>query len=282
MKKLFSIFALAGLLYVQAPVFAQTETDTTAATEEAVSTDTAATTEEVAPVETEATAQEATAQEETKAEEPSFHQFVLEKFIEGGVEFMSIILVCLILGLAISIERIIYLNLSSTNTKKLLTEIEEALKTQGTYGALKVAQNHKGAVASLFAQGLMRIDEGIEMVEKSVLAYGSVIMGKLERGLVGVSLFIAIAPMLGFMGTVLGMVAAFDKIQQAGNLDASLIAGEIKVALLTTIGGLIVGVILQVFYNYCVSKIDSMVNEMEDASISLVDLLVRHKAGLLK
>ncbi|WP_038031968.1 MotA/TolQ/ExbB proton channel family protein [Thermonema rossianum] len=282
MKKLFSIFALAGLLYVQAPVFAQTETDTTAATEEAVSTDTAATTEEVAPVETEATAQEATAQEETKAEEPSFHQFVLEKFIEGGVEFMSIILVCLILGLAISIERIIYLNLSSTNTKKLLTEIEEALKTQGTDGALKVAQNHKGAVASLFAQGLMRIDEGIEMVEKSVLAYGSVIMGKLERGLVWVSLFIAIAPMLGFMGTVLGMVAAFDKIQQAGNLDASLIAGEIKVALLTTIGGLIVGVILQIFYNYCVSKIDSMVNEMEDASISLVDLLVRHKAGLLK
>jgi biopolymer transport protein ExbB len=283
MKKLFSIFALAGLLYVQAPVFAQTETDTTAATEEAVSTDTAATTEEVAPVETEATAQEATAQEETtETEEQSFHQFVLEKFIEGGVEFMSIILVCLILGLAISIERIIYLNLSSTNTKKLLTEIEEALKTQGTDGALKVAQNHKGAVASLFAQGLMRIDEGIEMVEKSVLAYGSVIMGKLERGLVWVSLFIAIAPMLGFMGTVLGMVAAFDKIQQAGNLDASLIAGEIKVALLTTIGGLIVGVILQIFYNYCVSKIDSMVNEMEDASISLVDLLVRHKAGLLK
>lgn len=277
MKKLFSLFALAALLSVQQPMA------TLAQTSEAAEQQTEGVDEPTdEPTTTEVAAQQLTATEETQAEQPSFHQFVLEKFIEGGVEFMSIILICLILGLAISIERIIYLNLNSTNTKRLVENIEEALKTGGTDAALKVAQEDRGAVASIFAQGLMRVDEGIEMVEKSVLAYGSVVMGKLERGLVWVSLFIAIAPMLGFMGTVLGMVAAFDKIEAAGNLDASLIAGEIKVALLTTIGGLIVGVILQIFYNYCVSKIDAIVNQMEDASITLVDLLVRHKAGLLK
>lgn len=220
--------------------------------------------------------------EEVKTEERSFHQAVKEKFIEGGVEFMVPILIFLIIGLAISIERIITLNLETTNAKKLIGEVEEALKNGNVDAAKEVAVNTRGAVASIFVQGLIRVEEGLDVVEKSVASYGGVVMGKLEKGMIWISLMIAIAPMVGFMGTVYGMILAFDKIQAAGNLDASLIAGEIKVALLTTIGGLIVGVVLQVLYNYCVSKIDSIVNQMEDASITLIDLLFKYKNGLLK
>ncbi len=220
--------------------------------------------------------------EEVKTEERSFHQAVKEKFIEGGVEFMTPILIFLIIGLAISIERIITLNLETTNSKKLIGEVEEALKNGNVDAAKEAAVNTRGAVASIFVQGLIRVDEGLDVVEKSVASYGGVVMGKLEKGMIWISLMIAIAPMVGFMGTVYGMILAFDKIQAAGNLDASLIAGEIKVALLTTIGGLIVGVVLQVLYNYCVSKIDAIVNQMEDASITLIDLLFKYKNGLLK
>jgi biopolymer transport protein ExbB len=227
-------------------------------------------------------AQGDTATEEVKTEERSFHQAVKEKFIEGGVEFMTPILIFLIIGLAISIERIITLNLETTNSKKLIGEVEEALRSGNVDAAKEVAVNTRGAVASIFVQGLIRVEEGLDVVEKSVASYGGVVMGKLEKGMIWISLMIAIAPMVGFMGTVYGMILAFDKIQAAGNLDASLIAGEIKVALLTTIGGLIVGVILQVLYNYCVSKIDSIVNQMEDASITLIDLLFKYKNGLLK
>ncbi len=223
-----------------------------------------------------------TAVEEVKTEERSFHQAVKEKFIEGGVEFMTPILIFLIIGLAISIERIITLNLETTNSKKLIGEVEEALKNGNVDAAKEAAVNTRGAVASIFVQGLIRVDEGLDVVEKSVASYGGVVMGKLEKGMIWISLMIAIAPMVGFMGTVYGMILAFDKIQAAGNLDASLIAGEIKVALLTTIGGLIVGVVLQVLYNYCVSKIDAIVNQMEDASITLIDLLFKYKNGLLK
>lgn len=207
----------------------------------------------------------------------SFHQKVKEKFIEGGWVFMGIVLLCLILGLAIAIERIITLNLATTNTNKLLAKVEDALETGGVEAAKEVTKNTKGPVASIFTQGLMRSSEGIEMVEKSIIAYGSVEMGRLEKGLVWVQLFIALAPMLGFMGTVLGMIAAFDAIEAAGDISPSLVAAGIKQALLTTVAGLIVAVILQLFYNYCVSKIDGLVNNMEDASISLVDLLVKHK-----
>lgn len=211
-----------------------------------------------------------------EADERGFHQIIKEKFIEGGWEFMSVVLICLILGLAIAIERIITLNLATTNTNKLLARIEDALKSGGVEAAKEVTRNTRGPVASIFTQGLMRISEGIEMVEKSVIAYGSVEMGRLERGLVWISLFISLAPMLGFMGTVIGMIGAFDAIEAAGDISPSLVAGGIKVALLTTVAGLIVAVILQLFYNYCVSKVDSLVNQMEDASISLVDILVKH------
>jgi len=209
-------------------------------------------------------------------EDQSFHQVVKEQFIAGGWEFMSIVLACLILGLAIAIERIITLNLATTNTKKLLARVDEALSKDGVDGAKEVCKNTRGPVASIFTQGLLRMSEGVEMVEKSIISYGSVEMGRLEKGLVWISLFISIAPMLGFMGTVIGMIGAFEAIAKANDINPALVADGIKVALLTTVGGLIVAVILQLFYNYCVTKIDSLVNQMEDASISLVDLLVKH------
>src|SRR5690554_3519691 len=189
---------------------------------------------------------------------------------------MTPILICLILGLAVALERIITLNLSATNSKKLLAKVEDALETGGIEAAKDVTKSTRGPVASIFTQGLLRYSEGIDMVEKSIIAYGSVEMGRLERGLVWIALFIALAPMLGFMGTVVGMIAAFDAIEAAGDISPSLVAGGIKVALLTTVNGLIVAVILQVFYNYLVSKIDSLVITMEDASISLVDMLVHY------
>jgi biopolymer transport protein ExbB len=210
-------------------------------------------------------------------ESPSFHQVIKQKFIEGGPSFMGIVLLCLILGLALCIERIIYLNKATSNTDALLSDIEGALSSGNVDNAKEICRNTAGPVASIFYQGLDRSGEGIDVVEKSVVAYGSVQMGLLERGLTWISLFIALAPMLGFMGTVIGMIGAFDAIEAAGDISPSLVAGGIKVALLTTVFGLIVAMILQIFYNYIVAKIDSIVNNMEDASISFVDILVKNK-----
>ena len=263
MKKLLALFMLIGALTLglTSGIYAQDDESSTNEPEQT----TAAQDDVVLSVE-----------EGSVAEELTFHQAIKTKFIEGGWEFMSVILLCLILGLAISIERIITLNLATTNTKKLLGNVEDALNSGGVEAAKDVCKNTRGPVASIFTQGLMRVTEGIEMVEKSIIAYGSVEMGRLEKGLVWISLFIALAPMLGFMGTVIGMIDAFDAIEAAGDISPSLVAGGIKVALLTTVGGLIVGVILQLFYNYLVSKIDSLVNQMEDASISFVDILVKY------
>ena len=262
MKRKLSILAIVGILFfsVSNQAIAQGDTTQTA-------------TEEVA-----APAEEA-AVEEAAAPEQSFHQQLKDKFIEGGVPFMWPILICMILGLAVSIERIITLNLATTNTNKLLGQIEDALKSGGVEAAKEVTKNTKGPVASIFTQGLMRASEGIDMVEKSVVSYGGVEMGKLERGLIWISLFISLGPMLGFFGTVVGMVQAFDDIQAAGDISPQVVAGGMKVALITTVGGLIVGMILQILYNYLVSKIDSLVNNMEDASISLIDILVKNKAA---
>ncbi|MCL6218756.1 MotA/TolQ/ExbB proton channel family protein [Zunongwangia pacifica] len=210
-------------------------------------------------------------------EKVSFHQQLKKRFIEGGAGFMGIVLLCLILGLAIAIERIIYLNLATTNTKKLARNVEEALNSGGIEAAKEVCRNTRGPVASIYYQGLDRADESIESAEKAVVAYGGVQMGQLEKNVSWVSLFIALAPMLGFMGTVIGMIEAFDKIEAAGDMQPSLVAGGIKVALLTTVFGLIVAIILQIFYNYIIAKIDSIVNDMEDASILLIDMLVDYK-----
>jgi biopolymer transport protein ExbB len=216
------------------------------------------------------------AQDEVVEEELTFHQELKKRFIEGGPTFMGIVLLCLILGLAIAIERIIFLNASTTNSKKLAQKVEDALDSGGVDAAKEVCRNTSGPVASIYYQGLDRVEEGIDVAEKSIVAYGGVQMGQLEKNVSWVSLFIALAPMLGFMGTVIGMIQAFDKIEAAGDMQPSLVAGGIKVALLTTVFGLIVAIILQIFYNYIVAKIDSIVNDMEDASITLVDILVAH------
>ena len=275
MKKLLSLILFLSFLTLGNNTFAQDEviqdsvesvSDTSAVVEENLTSEVVETTEEEEEIIFE--------EEESKG----FHQAIKEQFIQCGWQFMGIVLLCLILGLAVSIERIITLNLATTDTKKLLSDVDDALKNKGGVNAAKeICKNTRGPVASIFTQGLMRASEGIEMVEKSIISYGSVEMGKLEKGMVWISLFISLAPMLGFMGTVIGMIGAFDAIAEAGDVSPSLVAGGIKIALLTTVGGLIVAVILQLFYNYLVSKIDSLVNNMEDASISLVDILVKNK-----
>jgi biopolymer transport protein ExbB len=261
MKKLLAFFAVVGMLTLSAvPVFAQEpeEADAAPATEQVEVSS------EVAPAAT--------------AEAPvGVHKMVKTKFVEGGVVWMMPVLLCLILGLAMSIERVIYLNLSTTNTKKLIQNIESALNDGGVEAAKEVCRNTRGPVASIFYQGLDRFDEGIDVVEKSVVSYGSVQMGLLEKGLTWISLFIALAPMLGFLGTVIGMIMAFDTIAVMGDISPAAVAGGIKVALITTVFGLIVAIILQIFYNYLVSKIDGIVNNMEDASISLLDVIVKYK-----
>jgi biopolymer transport protein ExbB len=203
-----------------------------------------------------------------------FTQVLKEQFIQGGASFMGIVLLCLILGLAVAIERIIFLNMATTNTTKLKEAVEAALKSGGVEAAKDLCRDTKGPVASIFYQGLDRAGESVESAEKAVVAYGGVQMGQLEKNVSWLSLFIAIAPMLGFMGTVIGMIQAFQKIAAVGNLSASLIAGDIQVALLTTVFGLITAIILQIFYNYIIAKIDGIVNDMEDSSIALIDMLV--------
>jgi len=207
-------------------------------------------------------------------------QVLKEKFIEGDWKFMSLVLVTLILGLAFCIERIITLNIATTNTSKLLSRIDERLADSDLEGAQEIARSTPGPTASVLYEGLRTAHNGPEAVEKAIVSYGSVQMGLLEKGLVWISLFIAIAPMLGFMGTVIGMIEAFDRIQEAGDLSPSVVAGGIKIALLTTVFGLIVAIILQIFYNYIVSKIDGIVNKMEESTIGLVDIM--SKNGLFK
>ena len=275
MRKLFFALSLVGMLMTQSLSYATTFLNPTIQDTEQQ--------EEV--VEEDSMIQEAPEMEESEAvedevsapAEASFTQELKKRFIEGGPGFMGIVLICLILGLAISIERIIYLNLATTNSQKLTVGVEEALSSGGVEAAKELCRNTKGPVASIFYQGLDRVNEGVESAEKAVVAYGGVQMGQLEKNVSWISLFIALAPMLGFMGTVIGMIQAFDKIEAAGDMQPSLVAGGIKVALLTTVFGLIVAIILQVFYNYIVAKIDSIVNDMEDASINLIDILVAQK-----
>ena len=223
-----------------------------------------------------ASASAAVLQEEAAASK-GFTQVLKEQFIAGGPAFMGIVLLSLILGLAVAIERILYLNMATTNTAKLKESVEQALASGGIEEAKSVCRDTKGPVASIFYQGLERASDGVEAAEKAVVSYGGVQMGQLEKNVSWLSLFIAIAPMLGFMGTVIGMIQAFEKIAGVGNLSASLIAGDIQVPLLTTVFGLIVAIILQIFYNYIIAKIDAIVNDMEDSSISLIDMLATLK-----
>jgi biopolymer transport protein ExbB len=264
MKKLFTLFMACTMLmlFIGNYQYVQAQDGDDASTEQ---------TEEVAAEEEEA------APAPQKEEVPLGMQEVLKKyFIDGGWKFMGIVLICLIIGLAICIERILMLNLATTNTNKLLRNVEDALKEGGIDQAKEVCKSTRGPVANIFLQGLERSDDGLDVVEKAIVSSGSVQMGKLESGLVWISLCIALAPMLGFMGTVIGMIEAFDAIEVAGDISPGLVAGGIKVALLTTVFGLVVAIILQVFYNYIVSKVDSIVNGMEESSLAFIDLLARN------
>lgn len=265
MKKVFALFAILAVFTIgMTQVAVAQENDAAEAPAAAVSIAETPAAQEFGEVET------------VVEENESFHKMLKQKVIEGGAGFMSTVLLCLILGLALCIERIIYLTLSDTNTQKLLEQVENAIATGGIEAAKEVCRNTRGPVASIFYQGLSRYDQGIEVIEKTVVSYGGVQTGLLERGLPWIGLFIGIAPMLGFLGTVIGMIEAFDRIQQVGDLSATVVAGGIKIALITTVGGLIVAIILQIFYNYIVSKIDSIVGNMEDASISLLDIIVKY------
>ncbi|GAP44016.1 biopolymer transport protein ExbB/TolQ [Lentimicrobium saccharophilum] len=269
MKKLIAFLTVAGMLTFGVTSFVMAQDEAAAQTEQTA--DTTVQEEAAAPQETQETL---VAEEEAPK---SFHQVLKQKFIEGSPGWMFPVLLVLILGLGLAIERIIYLNLSTTNTQKLLNKVETALEMEGVGAAKEICKNTRGPVASIFFQGLDRHDEGLEMVEKSIVSYGGVLMGRLENNLSWIGLFIALAPMLGFLGTVVGMVQAFDAIEAAGDISPTVVAGGMKVALLTTVFGLIVAIILQIFYNYLISKIDGIVNSMEDATISFMDILVKHK-----
>ena len=268
MKKVIALMSIVGLLTFANfnDVKAQDQPAAEATEQVAEATDQVA--EEAAPVEEAAAA----AEETTK----SFHQVLKEKYIQGGAGWMTPVLLCLIFGMALVIERILYLNMATTNVKKLLGGIEDNVKAGNYEAAKELCRNTRGPVASIFYQGLDRVDQGLENVEKSVTSYGGVQMARLENNLTWIGLFIALAPSFGFLGTVVGMVQAFDDIEVAGDISPTVVAGGMKVALLTTIFGLIVAIILQIFYNYILTKIESLVDQMEDGSISFMDILVKY------
>ena len=259
MKKFFMFLAVAGLMTFTANI--------ASAQEEAAAPAAAQQVEE---------AEEVVDLFAGSGEEVPLHQALKTKFIEGGAGFMSLIIICLILGMAIAIERILYLAFSKTNTTKLLEAVEAALEKGGIEEAKKVCRETRGPVASIFYQGLLRADQGVDVVEKTIVSYGGVQMSLMENGLSWIGLFISIAPSLGFLGTVIGMIQAFDAIQAAGDISPNVVAGGMKVALITTVGGLIVAMILQIFYNYIIAKIDALSIDMEDSSIRFVDAMVKY------
>ena len=274
MKKVISLITLIGLFTfgMNSASFAQDPvSDSLAQVEEAMA--------EKAKAEAEAKAAKLKAEAAKEAPAKAkvgIVQKVKQYFIDGGPEFMALVFLVFLLGLALSIERIIYLNMSTTNNQKLLNEVEEAMQSGGVEAAKDVCRNTRGPVASIFYQGLDRMDEGVEAVEKSVVNYGSVQAGLLEKNLSWISLFIATAPMLGFLGTIIGIIEVFDIIEITGQTEPVQIAGAMKVALNTTLAGLVAAIVLQVFYNYIVSKIDGIVNDMENSSISLVDMVIKN------
>ena len=265
MKKLITLFTVIVFFTfgIHNVTFAQ---ETNNATEQ---------TEEVSEADVSATA--VLMEDANEVSSEGLHFVLKDKFIQGGAIWMAPILICLIMGLALVIERVFYLNLASVNSGKLLSKLEEALQNGGVEKAKQLCADTKGPLASVFYQGLDRYDEGLESVEKSVESYGGVQMGKLETNLSWIALFLALGPMLGFLGTVVGMVQAFDDIERAGDISPTIVAGGMKVALLTTVFGLITAIILQVFYNYILSKIDSIVNDMEDATINFMDILIKNQ-----
>jgi len=276
MKKVFALLLVAGVMF-SSSAFAQDATEAAATETIAADETVAADSDATAATDSTAAAEEVVSEEAATEEEASFTQVLKKQFIDGGPFFMSFVLLALVLGLALVIERIIYLAMSTSNNDQLLADVEAALNNGGVEAAKEVCRNTRGPVASIFYNGLDKMNEGIDMVDKAIVSVGSVENGKLERGVSWISLFIALAPMLGFMGTVIGMIDAFDAIEAAGDISPSLVAGGIKVALLTTVFGLITAMILQVFYNLIIAMIDNIVNKMEDASISFLDMVAAYQ-----
>ena len=280
MKKLFAIVAMLGL-FATAQVNAQ-DNAPVATSEDAVTAISDSIPNDSVPAE--AVADEAAADEAAPAEEAvvaeggikGVHKGLKTKFIEGGPEFMALVSIALVIGLAFCIERIIYLSLARVNAKKLMGAIADALSKGDVEGAKAICRNTAGPVASICYQGLLRIDEGLDTVERSVVSYGSLQSSMLEKGCSWITLFIAMAPSLGFLGTVIGLVMAFDTIQREGDISPTIVAGGMKVALITTIYGIIVALVLQVFYNFILTKIEAIVADMEDSSITLLDLLTKY------
>ncbi len=271
MKKIFAIIALMGVFTfgMTQTASAQDETADSAATEQVDS----------AAVDSAAAAAPVMDEEPIESEpvETGMYKTIKTKFIEGSAGFMALVAVALILGLAFCIERIIYLALSKVNTVKLIEDVENALLKKGDLeGAKAIARDTRGPIASIFYQGLTRLNDGADAVEKSVVAYGAVQASKLESGCSWITLFIGMAPSLGFLGTVIGMVQAFDDIQAAGDISPTVVAGGMKVALLTTIFGIVVALILQVFYNYILAEIEGLTAKMEDSTISLLDIVAKY------
>ncbi len=259
MKKLFAIVAVMGALTFGSTQLAQAQD---------------APADQAAP----AAVEQADAAAPVVAEEGGgIHKELKVKYIEGSAFFMSFISIALVIGLAFCIERIIYLSLAEINTKKFVASIEAAMEKGDVEAAKDIARNTRGPIASIYYQGLMRLDQGVDVVEKSVVSYGGVQAGYLEKGCSWITLFIAMSPSLGFLGTVIGMVQAFDKIQQVGDISPTVVAGGMKVALITTIFGLIAALILQVFYNYILSKIEALTSDMEDSSVTLLDMVVKYE-----
>ena len=274
MKKLIALLTIAGFLTfgISNSVLAQQDENVPqteqVATEEVAAEQVA---EEAAPAE-EVVTTTMTEEENTL----TFHETIKKQFIDGGWGFMTLVLIVLVLGLAISIERIIYLTLSTTNTKKLVVEFEKALNEGGIEKAKELCRNTRGPVASIFYQGLMRYNDGLEEVEKAMISYGSVMNGNLTSGSSWITLFIALGPMLGFFGTVIGMIQAFDAIAAAGDISPTVVAGGMKVALITTVFGLLVAMILQIAYNFILNKIEGILNDMEESTISFMDILTSY------
>ncbi len=211
------------------------------------------------------------------ADNGGIYNSIKVKFIEGNVGFMSLVALALIIGLTFCIERIIYLSLSEINTRKLLEDLEVKIMDGDIDGAKSICRETRGPVASICYQGLMRTDEPVENIERSIVSYGSVQSANLEKGCTWITLCIAIAPSLGFLGTVVGMVMAFEQIQTASDISPTIVAAGMKVALITTIFGIIAALILQVFYNYILTKIEHITTQMEEAAISLLDIITKSR-----
>lgn len=269
-KQKIAFFVISFLLMSVTPVMAQGENAQKAQTEAAVAALDTSAIDTTSLLLDEAAAE---MDDSTAVADGGAYTQLKKKFTDGGVWFMSLVALCLIIGLAFCIERIIYLTMSEIDAKKFMVRLEEKLKTEGVEAAKDLCRNTRGPIASICYQGLLRIDSSMEEVERSVNSYASVQVGKMEKGCSWITLFIAMAPSLGFLGTVIGMVMAFDQIEIAGDIGPTIVASGMKVALITTIFGIIVALILQLFYNYVLSKIDHLTAQMEESAITLMDII---------